>query len=276
MQDDKVSPGVVFAVFAGLVLLAALAIGLVVLLTGPNSSSRRSAAPSAHALSSRTPHSISASHVSPSPAPAKGQVDWTHAVTSVGVVLNDGTNLVAVLTEPTPSEAGFEGACSKLAQQTVSNPPLGSGGAQLSSLQAVISDDAALVHACQTTIAEARARISSTTAFADGETIGRDLVTLRYDAANFYLAIGDSVETRLRTPPLCRNGQSPVRSASKSWTSPPAPSASPMLPAAQTTQLRCPNRRHVRRCTVNPSWPTTTPKLMTPVGSETTLSTRRS
>ena len=192
MQDDKVSPGVVFAVFAGLALLAALAIGLVILITGPNSSSHRSTVPSADARSSRTPHSISASHVNPSRATATGQVDWTGAVTSVSAVLNDGTNLVAVLTEPTPSEAGFEGACSKLAQQYVSNPPRGSGGAQLASLQAVVTDDAALVHACQTTIAETRTSISSTTAFADGETIGLDLVALRYDAANFYLAIGYS------------------------------------------------------------------------------------
>ena len=192
MQDDKVSPSVVFAVFAGLALLAALAFGLVVVYAGSNSSSHRSAVSSAHAISSRAPHSISASHVNPGPAPVTRQVDWTRAVTSVGAVLNDGTNLVAVLTEPTPSEAGFEGACSKLAHQTLSRPPMGSGGAQLSSLQAVASDDAALVHACQTTIADARASISSTTAFSDGETIGRDLVALRYDAANFYLAIGDS------------------------------------------------------------------------------------
>src|ERR1700722_169507 len=195
MQDDKVSPGVVFAVFVGLAMLAALVIGLVVVDTGSNSSSHRSAAASAHATSSRTPrpHSISASHASPSPAPATGQVDWTRAVTSVGAVLNDGTTLVAVLTEPTPSEAGFEGACSKLAHQNLSTPPVGSGGAQLSSLQAVASDHASLVHACQTAIADAaRTSISSATAVADGETIGHDLVALRYDAANFYLAIGDS------------------------------------------------------------------------------------
>ena len=191
MQDEKVSPGVVFAVFAGLALLAALAIGLVVASTGSTSGSHPVGS-SAHTISSRAAHPISPSPVDPSPAPATGQVDWTRAVISVGAALNDGTNLVAVLTEPTPSEAGFEGACSKLAQQTVSNPPAGSGGAQLSSLQAVDSDDAALVHACQTTIAQARANILSTTAFADGEAIGHDLVALRYDAATFYLAIGDS------------------------------------------------------------------------------------
>jgi hypothetical protein len=62
----------------------------------------------------------------------------------------------------------------------------------LSSLQVVASDTAALVQACQTTIADVRASTSSATAVADGENIGRDLVALRYDAATFYLAIGDS------------------------------------------------------------------------------------
>ena len=55
MQDDKVSPSVVFAVFAGLALLAALAFGLVVVYAGSNSSSHRSAVSSAHAISSRAP-----------------------------------------------------------------------------------------------------------------------------------------------------------------------------------------------------------------------------
>jgi len=192
MQDDMVSPRTVVAVFVALAVLAALVVGLIVVYTGPSSSTHLSAVHSANPVSHEVPIARTTRPNPSQASPPTGQVDWTPAVTSVGAILSDGTNLVAVLTEPTPSAAGFEAACSKLALQPAPGAPAGSGGAQLSSLQAVTSDDAALVHDCETTIADAEANRLNATAVADGENIGRDLVALRYDAANFYLAIGDS------------------------------------------------------------------------------------
>lgn len=107
-------------------------------------------------------------------------------------MLTDGNNLVAVLTEPTPSAAAFKAACSRLAHQSVPQPPAGSGGPQLSSLQAVESDDTALVHDCKATITEAGSTPSNAAPAWDGQDIGRDLVALRWDAANFYITIGYS------------------------------------------------------------------------------------
>jgi hypothetical protein len=200
MQDDVVSPRTVIAVFVALAVVAALVVGLVVVVyIGPSSSTHRTAVHSTNSIShevpipgSTPPSSSSASPPRSSPASPTGEVDWTSAVTSVGAIVSAGTNLVAVLTEPTPSTAGFQAACSKLARQPVPNPPAGSGGDQLSSLQAVASDDAALVHDCETTFSDAVAHPSNETAVADGQNIGRDLVAMRYDAANFYLAIGYS------------------------------------------------------------------------------------
>lgn len=195
MQDDVVSPRTAVALFAALVVLAGLVVALVVVDTAPSSSTHRSAV---HSAANPIAHEVPMARTTPprpsndSPSGGQGQVDWTPAVTSVGAILSDGTNLVAVLTEPIPSASGFEAACSKLALQAIPDPPAGSGGAQLSSFRAVASDDAALAHDCEITIAAGEANRLNATAVADGENIGRDLVALRYDAANFYLAIGDS------------------------------------------------------------------------------------
>lgn len=47
-------------------------------------------------------------------------------------------------------------------------------------------------HDCETTITDVESTPSDATAVADGQSIGRDLVALRWDAANFYIAIGYS------------------------------------------------------------------------------------
>ena len=130
MQDDMVSPRTVVALFAALVVLAGLVVALIVVDTAPSSSTHRSAV---HSAANPIAHEVPMARTTPprpsnaSPPAGQGQVDWTPAVTSVGAILSDGTNLVAVLTEPIPSASGFEAACSKLALQRHSRPSGGIG-----------------------------------------------------------------------------------------------------------------------------------------------------
>ncbi len=194
MQDDMVSLRTAVAIFAGLAVLAALVVAFMLAGGGPRSSPQRSSLHSANPISRETPIPAATQPHNPNATGSTtGQVNWTPAVKAVGAMLTDGTNIVTVLTEPTPSASAFEAACSKLGGQTVPNPPAGSGGSQLSDLQAVESDDAALVRDCLTTINDTESNSANDpNAITDGESIGRDVVALRWDTANFYLAIGDS------------------------------------------------------------------------------------
>ncbi|MGO8825869.1 MAG: hypothetical protein ACLQU9_11605 [Acidimicrobiales bacterium] len=194
MQDDMVSRRTVVAAFGGLAVVAALVVGFLLIGMSPGSSARRSPVHSANPIAREAPITPTTQPQNPrSTSTTPGQINWTPAVESVGAMLSDGTDIVTVLTEPTPSAAGFEAACSKLADQPVPRPPVGSDVSASSSLQAVASDDAALVHDCHTTITDAETNSSNDpNAIADGENIGHALVALRSDAANFYLAIGYS------------------------------------------------------------------------------------
>ena len=194
MQDDIVRPRTVAAAFGGLALVAALVFGFVFVDAGPSSSSGRSPARSENPISHGVPITATTQPFNSSPVPSSsGKINWTPSVESVGALLNDGTNIVTVLTEPTPSAAGFEDACSKLAGQSVPQPPAGSAGSASSSLQAIAFDDAALVSDCKTAISDVDANPSNDpNAMADGENLGQALVALRSDAATFYLAIGYS------------------------------------------------------------------------------------
>ena len=195
MQDDMVSPRTAVALFAALVVLAGLVVALVVVDTAPSSSTHRCRG----AVGSKPDRSRSPMARTTGPRPSNAspptvgrQVDWTPAVTSVGAILSDGTNLVAVLTEQIPSASGFEAACSNW--QSNPFPTLRRDRAVPSCRPSERWRQivAALAHDCEITIAAGEANRFNATAVADGENIGRDLVALRYDAANFYLAIGDS------------------------------------------------------------------------------------
>jgi hypothetical protein len=184
---QEVSTRAVIAVSVCLAVVAALLIGM----EGPSSAStHRPTHPSANPIPAfpptRTPTPANLSPVSS----RIGKVDWTPAVTSVGDLLSDGSKLVAALTEEVPSPTAFRAACRKLAHQPAPTPPPGSGGEQLSSLQAVTTDALVLVFDCAATINDAKSDPSN--AAADGKKIGQDLATLRWDAANFYIDIGYS------------------------------------------------------------------------------------
>jgi hypothetical protein len=194
MQDDIVRPRTVAVAFGGLAVVAALLFGFMFVEIGPSPGSDRSPARSAKPISHGVPVTATTQPFNSGPAPSSsGRIDWTPSVASIGALLNDGTNIVTVLTEPTPSAAGFEAACSKLAGQSVPKPPAGSARSVSSSLQAIAFDDAALVGDCKTAISDVDSNpANDPNAMADGENLGLALVALRSDVADFYLAIGYS------------------------------------------------------------------------------------
>ena len=186
MQDDVVSPRTVAALFVGLAAVAVVVVGLVVVYVSPSSSTKSPSTVSNHAQGA-------GSDQPPTPGPASassGLASWAPIATSVGEVLSDGTDLVAILTEPKPSAAQFEAACSGLTRLSVPKPPAGSNASQSSALRALAVDDAALVHDCQAAVIDAQSNPSK--ASPDGKNLGYDVETLKWDASKFFLAIGYS------------------------------------------------------------------------------------